>query len=81
VMAGEIFGREARNNGVRLLPVDSEHSAIFQCLQGNRREEVEQIILTASGGPFLHTSLKSLDRVTVQQALKHPNWKMGPNRR
>ena len=78
VMAGEIFVREARKNGVRLLPVDSEHSAIFQCLQGNRREEVEQIILTASGGPFLHTSLKSLDRVTVQQALKHPNWKMGP---
>ena len=78
VMAGEIFVREAKKNGVRLLPVDSEHSAVFQCLQGNRREEVEQIILTASGGPFLHASLKSLNRVTVKQALKHPNWKMGP---
>src|ERR1051326_4510967 len=78
VMAGEIFIREARERGVRLLPVDSEHSAIFQCLQGNRTEDVEQIILTASGGPFLRASLKSLDRVTVKQALKHPNWKMGP---
>jgi 1-deoxy-D-xylulose-5-phosphate reductoisomerase len=78
VMAGEIFIREARERGVRLLPVDSEHSAIFQCLQGSRIEDVEQIILTASGGPFLRASLKSLDRVTVKQALKHPNWKMGP---
>jgi len=78
VMAGEIFVREAKKKGVRLLPVDSEHSAIFQCLQGNLREEVESIILTASGGPFLRAPLKSLDRVTVKQALKHPNWKMGP---
>jgi 1-deoxy-D-xylulose-5-phosphate reductoisomerase len=78
VMAGEIFVREAKKRAVRLLPVDSEHSAIFQCLQGNRSEDVEQIILTASGGPFLRASLKSLSRVTVQQALKHPNWKMGP---
>ncbi len=77
VMAGEIFVREARKRSLRLLPVDSEHSAIFQCLQGNRREDVEQIILTASGGPFLRSSLKSLARVTVKQALKHPNWKMG----
>ncbi|MFQ5849270.1 MAG: 1-deoxy-D-xylulose-5-phosphate reductoisomerase [Candidatus Binatia bacterium] len=78
VMAGDIFVREAKRNGVRLLPVDSEHSAIFQCLQGNRKEEVERIILTASGGPFLHTSLRMLEQVTVKQALKHPNWKMGP---
>ena len=78
VMAGEIFVHEAKKRGVRLLPVDSEHSAIFQCLQGNRREEVERIILTASGGPFLRASLKTLSRVTVKQALKHPNWKMGP---
>jgi len=78
VMAGEIFMREANKKGVRLFPVDSEHSAVFQCLQGNRREEVERIILTASGGPFLRVSLKSLERVTVKQALKHPNWKMGP---
>lgn len=78
VMAGEIFMREAKKKGARLLPVDSEHSAIFQCLQGNRREEVDRLILTASGGPFLRISLERLKRVTVQQALKHPNWKMGP---
>ena len=78
VMAGEIFIAEAKRRGLQLLPVDSEHSAIFQCLQGNRLEDVEQIILTASGGPFLRASLKSLERATVKQALKHPNWKMGP---
>ncbi len=77
VMAGEIFMREAKKKGTRLLPVDSEHSAIFQCLRGNRREEVDGLILTASGGPFLRISLKSLNRVTVKQALQHPNWKMG----
>jgi len=77
VMAGEFFVREAKKCGSRLLPVDSEHSAIFQCLQGNRKEDAERIILTASGGPFLHTSLKTLDSVTVDEALKHPNWKMG----
>jgi 1-deoxy-D-xylulose-5-phosphate reductoisomerase len=77
VMAGEIFVRAAREKNVRLLPVDSEHSAIFQCLQGNRREEVDRLILTASGGPFLRTPLKRLEKVTVAEALKHPNWKMG----
>ena len=77
VMAGEIFVNAAKQKGVRLLPVDSEHSAIFQCLQGNRREEVDILILTASGGPFLRTPLKLLNRATVAQALKHPNWKMG----
>jgi 1-deoxy-D-xylulose-5-phosphate reductoisomerase len=77
VMAGEIFVGAARAKGVRLLPVDSEHSAIFQCLQGNHRSEVDQIILTASGGPFLRTPVKRLEKVTVAQALKHPNWKMG----
>jgi 1-deoxy-D-xylulose-5-phosphate reductoisomerase len=77
VMAGEIFVNAAKQKGVRLLPVDSEHSAIFQCLQGNRRDEVDKLILTASGGPFLRTPLKLLDRVTVAQALRHPNWKMG----
>jgi 1-deoxy-D-xylulose-5-phosphate reductoisomerase len=78
VMAGEIFVREAKKNSVRLLPVDSEHSAVFQCLQGNRRDDVDRIILTASGGPFLRTALKRLDRVSVRQTLRHPNWKMGP---
>jgi 1-deoxy-D-xylulose-5-phosphate reductoisomerase len=78
VMAGEVFLREAKKAGVRLLPVDSEHSAVFQCLQGNRKEEVDRIILTASGGPFLCTPLNQLRHVTVEQALRHPNWKMGP---
>ncbi|MGH7817731.1 MAG: 1-deoxy-D-xylulose-5-phosphate reductoisomerase, partial [Candidatus Binatia bacterium] len=77
VMAGEIFIKAAKQKGVRLLPVDSEHSAIFQCLQGNRRSEVDKIILTASGGPFLRAPLNGLEKVTVAQALKHPNWKMG----
>jgi 1-deoxy-D-xylulose-5-phosphate reductoisomerase len=77
VMAGEIFVAAAKKRRVRLLPVDSEHSAIFQCLQGNQRTEVDKIILTASGGPFLRTPLGRLDKVTVKQALQHPNWKMG----
>jgi 1-deoxy-D-xylulose-5-phosphate reductoisomerase len=77
VMAGEIFVNAAKEKGSRLMPVDSEHSAIFQCLQGNLRDEVDKIILTASGGPFLRTPLNRLGHVTVEQALKHPNWKMG----
>ena len=77
VMAGEIFVAAAKRKGVRLFPVDSEHSAIFQCLQGNRRDEVDKLILTASGGPFLRTPMNRLDHVSVQQALQHPNWKMG----
>jgi 1-deoxy-D-xylulose-5-phosphate reductoisomerase len=77
VMAGEIFVKAAKQKGVRLLPVDSEHSAIFQCLQGNQRSEVDKIILTASGGPFLRAPLGGLEKVTVAEALKHPNWKMG----
>jgi 1-deoxy-D-xylulose-5-phosphate reductoisomerase len=77
VMAGELFVSAAKEQNVPLLPVDSEHSAIFQCLQGNRREDVDRLILTASGGPFLQTPLYRLDRVTVDEALKHPNWKMG----
>ena len=77
VMAGELFVSAAKKKRVRLLPVDSEHSAIFQCLQGNDRAEVDKLILTASGGPFLKTPLHRLEKVTVAQALKHPNWKMG----
>jgi 1-deoxy-D-xylulose-5-phosphate reductoisomerase len=78
VMAGELFVREAKKRGVRLLPVDSEHSAVFQCLEGNRKEDIGRIILTASGGPFLCTPLAKLRTVTIEQALKHPTWKMGP---
>ena len=77
VMAGELFVKAAKKKGVRLLPVDSEHSAIFQCLQGNQRSDVDKIILTASGGPFLRTPLHRLAAATIDQALKHPNWKMG----
>jgi 1-deoxy-D-xylulose-5-phosphate reductoisomerase len=77
VMAGRIVLREAAEKGVSIIPVDSEHSAIFQCLQGHRREDVKRIILTASGGPFLHLSRKELTTVTPAQALKHPNWTMG----
>jgi 1-deoxy-D-xylulose-5-phosphate reductoisomerase len=77
VMAGEILVHEAKRANSRLFPVDSEHSAIFQCLEGNRRDEVDRLILTASGGPFLKTPLSRLGSVTISQALKHPNWKMG----
>lgn len=77
VMAGEILISEAKKTNSRLFPVDSEHSAIFQCLEGNQRDEVDKLILTASGGPFLKTPLSRLSSVTISQALKHPNWKMG----
>jgi len=78
VMAGEIVVNKARVKGVNILPVDSEHSAVFQCLSGHRRADIKRIILTASGGPFLHLSKEELDNVKPEQALRHPNWKMGP---
>ena len=77
VMAGNLVLRKATERGVTIIPVDSEHSAIFQCLQGHRREDVHRIILTASGGPFLHASEEELSKVTLAQALRHPNWEMG----
>ena len=77
VMAGSVVLRKAEAKGVHIIPVDSEHSAIFQCLQGHRREDVRRIILTASGGPFLYSSPEELRKVTPAQALRHPNWKMG----
>jgi 1-deoxy-D-xylulose-5-phosphate reductoisomerase len=77
VMAGAIVTAAAARHGVRILPVDSEHSAIFQCLQGQRREDLEKIILTASGGPFLKTPAGEFAAIGPQQALKHPNWQMG----
>lgn len=77
VMAGDIVTKKARKNGVKILPVDSEHSAIFQCLQGQKHENISKIILTASGGPFFNYKTNDLKKVTLDQALKHPNWKMG----
>ena len=77
VMAGEIVMREARKNGVKVLAVDSEHSAIFQCLEGKPPESVRQIWLTASGGPFRERPADEFVDITVEQALKHPSWEMG----
>jgi len=78
VVAGALVTRAARARGVRLLPVDSEHNAIFQALHGHDRTEVRRLILTASGGPFLRHTVADLDHVTRADALKHPTWKMGP---
>ena len=77
VMAGEIVTKEADERGVRILPVDSEHSAIFQVMEGGRWEDVYRIILTASGGPFLNIPYEERKMVTVEDALRHPNWNMG----
>lgn len=78
VVAGELVQAAARRAGVQLLPLDSEHNAIYQALHGHRRADVRRIILTASGGPFLRTPRADLERVTAAQALAHPTWKMGP---
>jgi 1-deoxy-D-xylulose-5-phosphate reductoisomerase len=77
VAAGELITAEARKQGKPLLPIDSEHNAVHQCLRGGRMEEVERIWLTASGGPFLKTPKSEFPSITVQQALNHPTWKMG----
>lgn len=77
VVGGELVMDAVKRKGVKLLPVDSEHSAIFQSLQGNEHNEIRRIILTASGGPFRGYSLDQLENVTLAQALKHPNWSMG----
>ena len=77
VTGGELVLKLAKECGVSILPVDSEHSAIFQCLQGNPKKALSRIILTASGGPFYGKSREELRNVTVAQALKHPNWNMG----
>ncbi|MDX1708039.1 MAG: 1-deoxy-D-xylulose-5-phosphate reductoisomerase, partial [Desulfobacterales bacterium] len=78
VMAGEIVTAKAARHGVQILPVDSEHSAIFQCLQGHRKADVAKILLTASGGPFLNLPLDQFVHISTAQALNHPNWDMGP---
>ena len=77
VVAGDLVTRTAREKGVNIFPVDSEHSAIFQCIAGEELNPIEKIILTASGGPFLGMDQKALEKVTRKEALKHPNWCMG----
>ena len=77
VAAGELITAEARRQGKPLLPIDSEHNAVHQCLRGGRMDEVERIWLTASGGPFLNTPPSEFASITVEQALNHPTWKMG----
>lgn len=77
VVAGEIVMKEAEENGVKILPVDSEHSAIFQSLRGNSIKEIKKVILTASGGPFRGKKLEELKETTLEEALNHPNWSMG----
>jgi 1-deoxy-D-xylulose-5-phosphate reductoisomerase len=78
VCAGALFMRRAAAKGATVLPVDSEHNAIFQALSAGRREDVSRIVLTASGGPFRTLPLEAIRKVTVEQALKHPTWQMGP---
>lgn len=77
VAGGQIVMEACKRKNVKIYPVDSEHSAIFQCLQGNKRSQLSKIILTASGGPFFNKTKKDLENVTVEQALNHPNWSMG----
>ena len=77
VAAGELMTGAAARTGVEILPVDSEHNGLHQCLRGGRREEVRRLILTASGGPFLNTAETELQGVTAEQALRHPTWRMG----
>lgn len=77
VTAGKLIITEAEKNGVRIFPIDSEHSAIYQCILGNRIQDVKQLILTASGGPFRGKGRDDMKNVTARDALKHPNWKMG----
>ena len=77
VIAGHLVTKKAKIKKINIFPVDSEHSAIFQCLEGQKLQSLRRIILTASGGPFLNFSKDDLKKVTLEQALKHPRWKMG----
>jgi len=77
VMAGEIVMKRAADKGIKILPVDSEHSAIFQCLAGQRREDMDKILLTASGGPFLNCPKQEFAHIKPEDALRHPTWQMG----
>ena len=77
VVAGQLITDLTKKHGAKIIPVDSEHSAIFQCLTGENKNSIKKIILTASGGPFLNKNMEDLKSVTVKEALNHPNWKMG----
>ncbi len=77
VMAGEIVMEQGRKKGIKILPVDSEHSAIFQCISGQRREDLDRIFLTGSGGPFLNKPKNEFDKIKLEDALNHPTWQMG----
>ncbi len=77
VMAGELVMKKALDSGINILPVDSEHSAIFQCLEGHRKSDLKKILLTASGGPFLNRPKSDFERITPEDALNHPTWQMG----
>jgi len=77
VAAGGLIRRKAEEKNVRIMPVDSEHSAIFQCIEGSRREDIKRLILTCSGGAFRGYSKRALAKVSAKQALKHPSWNMG----
>ncbi len=77
VVAGELITELVKKYNAEILPIDSEHSAIFQCIKGESGREIEKLILTASGGPFLHKKKEELEKVTIEEALAHPNWKMG----
>jgi len=77
VMAGQLVTQKVKEKNVRLIPIDSEHSGMLQCLSAGKLSEVARLIITASGGPFLNTPLEGLQKVTVQQALNHPTWRMG----
>jgi 1-deoxy-D-xylulose-5-phosphate reductoisomerase len=77
VVAGELITAEAKRHGKPLLPIDSEHNAVHQCMRGGKLHEVDRVWLTASGGPFLHTPAREFDKITIEQALNHPTWKMG----
>ena len=77
VMAGEIIVKRAKQNHVKIIPIDSEHSAIFQCISGNRKQDLDKILLTASGGPFLNRPENEFAKIKPQDALNHPTWQMG----
>ncbi len=77
VIAGELMTKAALKSGAEILPIDSEHNALHQCLRGERRSEVKRLILTASGGPFRTNTKEEIENATIEQALNHPNWKMG----